>query len=75
MNDPKDYKPFYHPVYGWQWLDMNQTYEQETHARLKCQGDRQPGCKSSKVIKSKHPEPNRDSRERDSSGRGSTNKE
>ena len=24
-----NYKPFYHPKYGWQWLEMEQTPEQE----------------------------------------------
>lgn len=28
-----NYKPFYHPKYGWQWLEMEQTPEQEILAQ------------------------------------------
>lgn len=33
MSNIENFKPFYHPKYGWQWLDMKQTYEQEAHTR------------------------------------------
>lgn len=30
----KDYIPFYHPFYGWQWLNIKPTEEQELEAKI-----------------------------------------
>ena len=32
MEDFDNYKPFFHPKYGWQWLEIKPTDEQEAEA-------------------------------------------
>ena len=75
MKDPEEnYKPFYHPLYGWQWLDMNQTYEQETQARFEREGDGRPGRKSQQTSQPRNTGQQK-SGECESLDRGSAHKE